>query len=141
MSATFALVRRLLAVLVGLVAFGSVASAQTTPNAATAPVSTSTVQPNAEVTPFGRYKECHGYVRHVSEINVKVHCIDGKPSDQSFVYMPKFAKAAGGKSVEMSAIKPDTPVHILYTVTLGVKKAEFIYIADPNGIGVFGFRS
>jgi hypothetical protein len=31
----------------------------------------------------GKFKECHGYIRHISDLNIKVHCIDGNPSDQS----------------------------------------------------------
>jgi hypothetical protein len=89
----------------------------------------------------GKFKECHGYVRHVSDLNMKVHCIDGNASDQSFLYLPKYANLHDGKSVQTTALRPDTPVHIFYTQSLGVKKAYKVYVADPNGHGLYGFRS
>jgi hypothetical protein len=89
----------------------------------------------------GKFKECHGYVRHVSDLNLKVHCIDGNASDQSFLYLPRYANLRDGKSVQTTHLLPDTPVHIFYTQSLGVKKAYKIYVADPNGHGLYGFRS
>jgi hypothetical protein len=96
---------------------------------------------NGMLPPGGRFKECHGYVRHVSDLNMRVHCIDGNPSDQSFLYLPRYAKLRSGKSVQTIALRPETPVHIFYTQSLGVKKAYKIYVADPNGHGLYGFRS
>ena len=81
----------------------------------------------------GHFKECHGYVRHVSDLNVKVHCIDGIPSDQSFIYFPRYAHLRDGKSIEVKELHADTPVHVLYTQSLGVKKAYEIFVTDPNG--------
>ena len=49
----------------------------------------------------GKFKECHGYVRHVSDVNIKV----------------------------------------FYTQAIGIKKAYKIYVADPNGHGLYGFRT
>jgi hypothetical protein len=89
----------------------------------------------------GRFKECHGYVRHISDLNMRVHCIDGNPSDQSFLYLPKYANLHDGKSVQTKDLVPETPVHVYYTQSLGVKKAYKIYVADPNGNGVYGFRT
>lgn len=91
--------------------------------------------------PGGKFKECHGYVRHVSDLNMRVHCIDGNPSDQSFLYLPRYAKLRDGKSVQTVDLRPETPVHIFYTQSLGVKKAYKIFVADPNGHGLYGFRS
>ena len=91
--------------------------------------------------PGGKFKECHGYVRHVSDLNMKVHCIDGNASDQSFLYLPRYANLRDGKSVQTSSLHPDTPVHIFYTQSLGVKKAYKVFVADPNGHGLYGFRS
>jgi hypothetical protein len=89
----------------------------------------------------GHFKECHGYVRHISDVNIKVHCIDGNASDQSFLYFPKFANLKDGKSIQTKDLTPDTPVHIYYTQSVGVKKAYKIYVADPQGNGAYGFRS
>ena len=96
---------------------------------------------NGTLPPGGRFKECHGYVRHVSDLNMRVHCIDGNPSDQSFLYLPRYAKLRDGKSVQTVDLRPETPVHIFYTQSLGVKKAYKIFVADPNGHGLYGFRS
>jgi len=89
----------------------------------------------------GKFKECHGYIRHVSVLNIKVHCIDGNASDQSFLYLPRYAKASDGKSVQTKNLAPETPIHIFYTQSIGIKKAYKIYVADPNGHGLYGFRS
>jgi hypothetical protein len=89
----------------------------------------------------GRFKECHGYIRHVSDLNIKVHCIDGNPSDQSFLYIPKYAKASDGKSIQTKDLAPETPIHIFYTQSIGIKKAYKLYVADPNGHGLYGFRT
>jgi hypothetical protein len=96
---------------------------------------------NGTLPPGGKFKECHGYVRHVSDLNMRVHCIDGNPSDQSFLYLPRYAKLRNGKSVQTVDLLPETPVHIYYTQSLGVKKAYKIFVADPNGHGLYGFRS
>lgn len=96
---------------------------------------------NGQIPAGGKFKECHGYVRHVSDLNIKVHCIDGNASDQSFLYTPRFANLRDGKSVQVKTLQPETPVHIFYTQSLGIKKAYKIYVADPNGRGVYGFRS
>ena len=89
----------------------------------------------------GKFKECHGYIRHVSDLNIKVHCIDGDASDQSFLYLPKYAKMSDGKSIQTKELSPDTPVHVFYTQAIGIKKAYKIYVADPNGHGLYGFRT
>jgi hypothetical protein len=96
---------------------------------------------NGMLPPGGRFKECHGYVRHVSDLNMRVHCIDGNPSDQSFLYLPRYTKLRDGKSIQTVDLRPETPVHIFYTQSLGVKKAYKIFVADPNGHGLYGFRS
>ena len=79
MIPTFDLLRRTLAATT-LVALTSVA-------AAAAPASNDSASD-------GHFKQCHGYIRHVSDVNIKVHCIDGIPSDQSFLYFPRYAHAA-----------------------------------------------
>jgi hypothetical protein len=90
----------------------------------------------------GKFKDCHGYVRHVSDTNIRVHCIDGTPADLSFVYAPNFATLfKSGKSVQTKDLKPDTPVHVVFTQSLGVRKAYKIFVADPNGHGLYGFKS
>ena len=100
-----------------------------------APVDDSTVPPGS------KFKECHGYIRHVSDFNMRVHCIDGDPSDQSFLYFPHYAKLRSGKSIQITDLRPQTPIHILYTQSLGVKKAYKVFVADPSGRGLYGFRS
>ncbi len=130
MTSLFALVRRLLA-----------AAALATLVAAPALAQTAPPDDNGMLPAGGKFKECHGYVRHVSDLNLKVHCIDGNASDQSFLYLPRYANLRDGKSVQTSNLRPDTPVHIFYTQSLGVKKAYKIFVADPNGHGLYGFRS
>jgi hypothetical protein len=90
----------------------------------------------------GHFDQCHGYVRHVSDTNLRVHCIDGTPADLSFLYAPNFATLLkNGKSVQTKDLKPNTPVHVIFTDVLGVRKAYKIYVADPNGHGSYGFKS
>jgi hypothetical protein len=129
MTASFAPFLRTLAAL-AIVALGAPALAQTPPP-----------DDNGMLPAGGKFKECHGYIRHVSDFNVKVHCIDGNASDQSFITFPRYANLRQGKSVQTKDLRPDTPIHIFYTQSLGVKKAYKIYVADPNGHGLYGFRS
>jgi hypothetical protein len=97
-----------------------------------APTSPQTAEAGG-LPPSGKDKVCHGYVRHVSTTNMRVHCIDGRPSDQSFLYVPRFAKLTSGKSVQTSELQPDTPVVIYYSQDLLVKKADRIFVTDTNG--------
>ena len=123
MDRSFAPLRRTLAALAcGFLACG-VAFAQTPPPA----------EDNGAIPAGGKFKQCHGYVRHVSTTNLKVHCIDGNASDQAFLYIPRFAKLANGNSVEMNTLKPETPVLVYYTQSLGVKKAYRVFVSDENG--------
>lgn len=90
----------------------------------------------------GKFKDCHGYVRHVSDANIRVHCIDGTPADLSFVYAPNFVTLfKSGKSAQTKDLRPDTPVHVIFTQSLGIRKAYKIFVADPNGHGLYGFKS
>jgi len=130
MTVPFAPFLRTLAVLAALALGAGPALAQTAPP-----------DDNGTIPAGGKFKECHGYVRHVSDLNMKVHCIDGNASDQSFLYLPRYANLRDGKSVQTTSLHPDTPVHIFYTQSLGVKKAYKIFVADPNGHGLYGFRS
>jgi hypothetical protein len=134
MTRSFAPLLRTLAVLTIAVWTPLAASAQ--PMGATPPP-----DDNGTIPAGGRFKECHGYVRHVSDLNMKVHCIDGNPSDQSFLYIPRFVHLRDGKSIQTKDLTPETPVHIYYTQSLGIKKAYKVYVADPNGNGVYGFRT
>ncbi len=117
--------------------------------AALAVVASSMLVASAAVTerqgasvPGGKIRDCHGYVRHVSSENIRVHCIDGRPGDLSFLYAPNFATLfSNGKSVQTKDLKPNTPVHVLFTQSLGIRKAYKIFVADPNGHGRFGFKS
>ena len=135
MKILFAFIVRTLAVLAMATFAAAPALAQP------APAQTAPADDNGSLPAGGRFKECHGYVRHVSDLNIKVHCIDGNPSDQSFLYLPRYTKLRDGKSVQTSALRPDTPIHIFYTQSIGVKKAYKIFVADPNGQGLYGFRS
>lgn len=130
MPVPFAPLLRTLAVLAAAAFMAASAGAQTPPPDA-----------NGTRPAGGKFKECHGYIRHVSDLNIKVHCIDGNASDQSFLTLPRYAKLSDGKSTQVKELKPETPVHIFYTQSLGLKKAYKIFIADPNGRGVYGFRS
>jgi hypothetical protein len=117
--------------------------------AALAVVASSTLAASAAVTerqgasvPGGKIRDCHGYVRHVSTENIRVHCIDGVPADLSFLYAPNFATLlSNGKSVQTKDLKPNTPVHVEFTQSLGIRKAYKIFVANPNGHGLYGFKS
>ena len=91
--------------------------------------------------PGGKYKDCHGYVRHVSLENVRVHCVDGTPSDMSFLSWPKFVDLPDGKTMESKDLKPGTAVHVVFTTSLGVRHAYKVYVANPNGHGLYGFKA
>ena len=116
---------------------------------ALAVVASSTLVASAAVTerqgasvPGGKIRDCHGYVRHVSTENIRVHCIDGAPADLSFLYAPNFATLmSNGKSVQTKDLKPGTPVHVEFTQSLGIRKAYKIFVANPNGHGLYGFKS
>ncbi|HZW54602.1 MAG TPA: hypothetical protein VFF00_11225 [Candidatus Elarobacter sp.] len=97
---------------------------------------------NGASVPGGKIRDCHGYVRHVSSENIRVHCIDGRPADLSFLYAPNFATLlSNGKSVQTKDLKPNTPVHVEFTQSLGIRKAYKIFVANPNGHGLYGFKS
>ena len=100
---------------------------------------------NADVkdaaAPGGKYKDCHGYVRHVSMENVRVHCIDGVPSDMSFLSWPKFIAAADGTTIQTKDLKPGTPVHVIFSQSLGVRHAYKVFVANPKGRGLYGFKT
>jgi len=131
MTFRFAPLRRTLAALAAVALGTGIALAQTPPP----------VTDKGQIPAGGKFKECHGYIRHVSTLNIKVHCIDGDASDQSFLYFPRYANLRDGKSMQTKDLHPDTPVHVIYTQSLGVKKAYQIYVADPNGNGLYGFRT
>jgi hypothetical protein len=95
----------------------------------------------ANVPPGGKYKDCHGYVRHISAANIRVHCIDGVPADLSFVTYPKYVDEPGGRTIQATALKPGTPVHVIFTESLGIRHAYKVYVADPHGHGLYGFKA
>lgn len=104
--------------------------------------SAAVTQRSGASVPGGKIRDCHGYVRHVSDTNIRVHCIDGRPADLSFLYAPNFATLmSNGKSVQTKDLKPNTPVHVEFTQSLGVRKAYKIFVAKPNGRGDYGFKS
>jgi hypothetical protein len=143
MTTRFAPLRRTLAA-VALAALCAGAAAAQTPPPGTGPADNGTPPPltnKGQIPAGGHFKECHGYIRHISDLNIKVHCIDGDASDQSFLYFPKYANLHDGKSVQTKDLLPETPVHVIYTQSLGIKKAYKIYVADPNGNGLYGFRT
>ncbi|HEY0613451.1 MAG TPA: hypothetical protein VGC96_02375 [Candidatus Elarobacter sp.] len=124
--------RRSLPVLAALVVVGSSALA----------ASAAVTERQGASVPGGKIRDCHGYVRHVSSENIRVHCIDGVPADLSFLYAPNFATLfKDGKSVQTKDLKPGTPVHVEFTQSLGIRKAYKIYVADPRGHGLYGFKS
>jgi hypothetical protein len=109
---------------------------------ATLAASAQVTQNQGASIPGGKIRHCHGYVRHVSDANIRVHCIDGRPADLSFLYAPNFATLfKDGKSVQTKDLKPGTPVHVEFTQSLGIRKAYKIFVADPNGHGLYGFKS
>jgi hypothetical protein len=106
------------------------------------PAAAQVTQRNDASVPGGKIRDCHGYVRHVSTENIRVHCIDGRPADLSFLYAPNYATLfSNGKSVQTKDLKPGTPVHVEFTQSLGIRKAYKIYVANPNGHGLYGFKS
>ena len=65
----------------------------------------------------------------------------GRPTCRSCT-RPNFATLfKNGKSVQTKDLKPGTPVHVEFTQSLGVRKAYKIFVADPNGHGLYGFKS
>jgi hypothetical protein len=91
--------------------------------------------------PGGAYKDCHGYVLHVSGTNLKVHCLDGTPADLSFVTITGVeVEHADGTKTAVDDLKPDTPVHVQFSQSLGVRHAYKIYLADPKATGLYGFK-
>lgn len=90
--------------------------------------------------PGGKYHDCHGYVRHVSLQNIRVHCIDGNAKDLSFLSWPKFTSLPSGDTMQTSLLKPQTPVHVVFSQSLGVRHAYKIFLADPQGHGLYGFK-
>ena len=107
-----------------------------------APSMVQAYQTNDTVPVGGHYNECHGYVLHISAANLRVHCIDGKPADLSFISLPKYAaRKLHGKTVQDVALKPGVPVHVIYTHELGLRHAYKVFVADPRGHGLFGFKT
>lgn len=107
-----------------------------------APAFAAVTQREGASVPGGKIRDCHGYVRHVSTENIRVHCIDGVPADLSFLYAPNFATLmSNGKSVQTKDLKPNTPVHVEFTQSLGIRKAYKIFVANPHGRGMYGFKS
>ena len=106
--------------------------------AAAAPAGATNTQ---SLPPGGKYHDCHGYMRHVSLENVRVHCVDGTPADVSFLSWPKFVDLPSGKTMESKALKPGAAVHVIYTQSLGVRHAYKVYLADPKGRGLYGFKT
>jgi hypothetical protein len=92
------------------------------------------------IPPGGKYHDCHGYVRHVSLDNIRVHCIDGVAKDLSFLSWPKFTRLPSGETMQTSLLKPQTPVHVVFSQSLGVRHAAKIFVADPQGHGLYGFK-
>lgn len=110
--------------------------------AAAAPAAAQVTERQGASVPGGKIRDCHGYVRHVSDTNIRVHCVDGKPADLSFLYAPNFKTLmSNGKSVQTKDLAPNTPVHVEFTQSLGVRKAYKIYVANPKGRGIYGFKS
>ncbi len=91
--------------------------------------------------PGGKNRDCHGYIRHVSLANVRVHCIDGIPADLSFLSWPKFVDLPNGKTIQSKDLKSGTPVHVIFTQSLGIRHAYKVYVANPRGRGLYGFKA
>ena len=89
----------------------------------------------------GKYKDCHGYMLHVSAANIRVHCIDGVPKDLSFVSWPRYVSYKSGRTAQTNHLAPGTPVHVIFTQSLGIRHAYKVYVADPKGHGLFGFKA
>jgi hypothetical protein len=106
-----------------------------------AAVFTSASAQNGTLPPGGKYKDCHGYMLHVSLNNIRVHCIDGVPADLSFLSWPKFTDLPNGKTVQTNSLKPGTPVHVIFSQSLGLRHAYKVYVANPKGRGLFGFKA
>lgn len=95
---------------------------------------------NQGIPPGGKNRDCHGYLRHVSVNNIRVHCIDGIPADLSFLSVP-VVSLPGGKTMSTRDLKPGTPLHVIFTQSLGIRHAFKIYVAKPNGRGLYGFKA
>jgi hypothetical protein len=89
----------------------------------------------------GKYKDCHGYVLDAQEKSLKVHCIDGTPADLTFdLPITQDVLHADGTITQVKDLKKDTPVHVKFTQSWNTRKAYFIYFADPNATGDYGFK-
>jgi len=104
-------------------------------------VSAASAGQTGSLPPGGKYKDCHGYMLHVSMNNIRVHCIDGVPADLSFLSWPKFTDLPNGKTVQTNSLKPGTPVHVIFSQSLGLRHAYKVYVANPKGHGLFGFKA
>jgi hypothetical protein len=90
--------------------------------------------------PGGHYDDCYGYIRHVSLENVRVHCVNGKPADVSFLSWPKFVTLPNGKTEQSKDLKPQTPVHVIFSQSLGVRHAHEVYVMK-NGHGLYNIKN
>lgn len=93
--------------------------------------------PAAAVPPGGKYKQCHGWIDHVSLENVRVHCTDGVPADVSFLSWPKFVDLEDGTTVQTKDLKPGARVHVIYTQSLGVRHAAKVFVYGHHGRALY----
>lgn len=91
--------------------------------------------------PGGHYKQCYGTIVHVSLENVRVHCTNGRPVDESFLAWPKFTNLPDGKTIQTQRLKRGTRVHVIFSQSLGVRHVYKVFVTKPNGRGDFGFKS
>jgi hypothetical protein len=110
------------------------------PAGARSPVSAATPTPYKQLPAGGKTKDCHGYVLAVSAASLKVHCIDGTPSDLTFSAFPDTVDEKDGTTMKTQDLKEKTAVHVVYTQSWGSHKAYQIMLADPNATGPFGFK-
>jgi len=82
----------------------------------------------SNLPPGGRYKDCFGTIDHVSLQNVRVHCTNGTPVDESFLSWPKFVSLPDDTTVESKYLHPGTRVHVVFSQSLGLRHAYKVYI-------------
>lgn len=91
----------------------------------------------SKIPPGGKYKNCHGYILHVSLENVRVHCTDGIPANLSFLSWPKFVKFPDGTTVQSKDLKPYTRVHVIFTQSLGIRHAYKVFVYGSHGRALY----
>lgn len=94
----------------------------------------------APLPPGGHWKNCYGWIDHVSLENMRVHCTNGIPADLSFISWPTFVDLPDGKTLQSKDLKPGTRVHVIFTQSLGLRQAYKVFVLGPMGHARYGIK-